>query len=117
MRKISKEAAKAFESFQEFRQGNTVVKIYDGKVGMFLHGNLIAENAIGNGAYSMQHLTVASGYIKLTKTTKTRLNALKGVRIYTKDGVDFLNDITWDGEAVNPQSHFMLATMKCGLIN
>lgn len=66
--------------------GNTTT---DGKA-LFLHGNKIAEKR-NDGVYISN-----AGWF--TATTKERLNAISGVRIYQKSGKWFLNEQPWDGQ-------------------
>ena len=92
MRKITKEACRAFESIDGiFKKSNTEVRrINDVSAEMYLHGNLIAySNAdgiyISNGGWS-------------SNTTKERLNGLTGVHIQQRDFVWYLNGQAWSGE-------------------
>ncbi len=88
MSKISNSAAFAFENNFKFSRGNTTV--FEGK--MFLHGNLIADIDFEK----MKLKICTQGWD--TKTTLSRLNALKGVSVFKKKGILYLNGEIWDGE-------------------
>ena len=88
MSNISSDAAFAFENNLKFCRGNTTV--FDGK--MYLHRNLIADRDFENNGFSI----CTQGYI--TKTTLSRLNALKGVSVFKKKGELYLNGELWDGK-------------------
>jgi len=93
MSKISQDAARAFENFQWFKQGNTLVRTRLTPQGMevqlLLHGNLIAWD----GPFG--RFVTCAGWP--TQTTKSRLNALLGVEIKTVKGQLMLNSHPWDG--------------------
>jgi len=59
----------------------------DGKV-VYLYGNKIIKRE--NGKVYIR----TAGYA--TKTTKDRLNSLKGVHVYTSKGIVYLNNYEWD---------------------
>ena len=92
MRKITREACRAFESiYGTFKKSNTEVRrISDVGAEMYLHGNLIAYSSpkgtfISNGGWS-------------SNTTKERLNGLTGVHIQQRDYVWYLNGEAWNGQ-------------------
>lgn len=80
MKKISKEAAKAFVNFQSFKRSNTEVVVNKkiGCVEMFLHGNMIAKAGSNNLQTTLfrSDFVVLSSCGYLTNATKERLNAL-----------------------------------------
>lgn len=95
MRKITREACRAFECQRNFKRGNTEIKRFiNNEVNMEyrLHGNLIAYSCpkgifISNGGWS-------------SNTTKERLNGLSGVHIHQKNFTWFLNGEAWNGDWV-----------------
>jgi hypothetical protein len=86
MKQVSIDVASAFMQGRAKKSGNTQT---DGK-SLWLHGNKIAEHR-EDGLY-ITHC----GW--QTKTTKDRLNALSGVRIYQKNFKWYLNGEEWNGE-------------------
>lgn len=94
MRKITEQAANAFECCNDFKQSNTEVYYSPAecKSYLYLFGHTIATSQHGVLQIS------ACGY--LTVTTKERLNGLTGVSIQQKKGVWFLNGVEWDGELI-----------------
>jgi hypothetical protein len=70
MRKVSKEAARAFWQATCLHQDNTEVRVTDGCIQCFLFGNLIAERNVGKN-----YLMVTNAGWP-TPTTKDRLNAI-----------------------------------------
>jgi len=103
-RQISIDAAEAFMSNRPFKRDNTeVVLMTSGTMQLFLFGNCIAQKL-------RNELRITSaGYS--TVTTKDRLNALPGVKIYQKDFQWYLNDLPWDGEWIEP-SKIILRTLN-----
>jgi hypothetical protein len=97
MSKISQDAAKALHNGMIFNKGNTTVQGVLTPLGMswemLLHGNRIAL-ITGEG----QLLISTCGWN--TQTTRSRLNALKGVNVYVVQGNLFLNGRPWDGEEI-----------------
>jgi hypothetical protein len=94
--KISTQAAKAFLNFENYRNSNTEVRVYDANekdicCQLFLHGHCIATNYKDKDYITIQNC----GYF--TKTTKERLNALPNVNIYQKDWMWYLNGNPWNG--------------------
>jgi len=89
MRKITKEACRAFENLKQYKKSNTEVIKYDVRIEMRLHGNLIAYSDM-TGTYISN-----AGYF--TNTTKERLNGLTGVHIHQKDFQWYLNGEEWNG--------------------
>lgn len=92
MRKITREACVAFENGNSLHKQNMMVN----EMGMFLHGNKIAEhNSLfkkdGNNSIN---ITLAGWN---TNTTRERLNGLQGVSVSTKKGQAYLNGEKWDG--------------------
>lgn len=92
MRKITEQAAAAFELGYNFKLNNTEVRKTAGSVQMLLHGNLIAER------------TEAKLYINscgwMTPTTKERLNGIDGVNVSQRKGEWFLNGDEWNGTLI-----------------
>ena len=92
MRKITREAQRAFKRGRKFKKDNTQVEVFEDMTTLRLHGNLIAwENDTG---VFIQN----AGYF--TATTKERLNGLYGVHIQQKNFEWYLNGERWDGKAV-----------------
>ena len=92
MRKITREAVEAFEGGYKLAKQNMLVN----DMGMFLHGNKIAEftSLFKDGDRSI-NITLAGWN---TNTTRERLNGLQGVRVSTKQGQAYLNGEKWNGE-------------------
>lgn len=93
MRKITREAVKAFLLEKNFRKDNTKVEVTNEGTKMFLHNNLIAK-IDKNKVLSITN----AGW--QTNTTKERLNGLPGVGISQKNFEWYLNDEKWDGSWV-----------------
>ena len=85
MRKVTQEIIRAFMNDENKSVSNSTVKTDLENTKMFLFGNLIArkEKATGKIEISM------AGYG--TTTTRERLNAIPGVRVYQKGGIQYLN--------------------------
>lgn len=81
MRKIDEQARDAFMNRKRFKSPNTEVKIVDGDSHLYLFGHLIAK--LENDDLLINHC----GWE--TKTTKSRLNSLPGVKIKIVKG-DFM---------------------------
>lgn len=92
MRKITKLMAESFKNGIDCKIGNT--EVYNNA--MYLFGNRIAwyEN---DGMYIQ---AVFESFSRISNTTKERLNGIKGVKVYTKKKVAYLNDKEWDGRAI-----------------
>ena len=93
MRKITEDAIRAFRNDQNFKRGNTEVRILDNSSQLLLHGNVIAE-------YSADGALWISSAGWETTTTKERLNGLPNVSIHQKDFQWFLNGVAWNGEFI-----------------
>lgn len=88
MRKIEKELREAIQNQRTFSKQNTVFT-HDPNFDLwilYLHGNAIAQFKPGNTVPDSISL---AGWP--TTTTKSRLNALDGVVIHTKDFTPYLN--------------------------
>ena len=101
MRKITRDAIKAFESNRPFKRGNTEIKVYEDSddiryTVMKLHGNTIAYKVTGDSGTG---LFISDGGWQ-TPTTKERLNGIKGVSIYQRDYQWFLNGERWSGQQI-----------------
>ena len=112
MRKITKEALRAFDKGEKFKKSNTEVKIIKSmnktvRVELLLHGNVIAyqswihfsntvPSSFGDMKVSKDLWITSAGWP--TNTTKERLNAFNGVNIYQKDFQWYLNGEAWNGE-------------------
>ena len=70
MRDIEYKCCHAFQGGYSFKRSNSEVVAEDGKVKLYLHGNLIAHKDL----FSDKVVVSSSGW--LTNTTKSRLNAL-----------------------------------------
>jgi len=93
MRKITQDAIRAFRNGNNFKRGNTEVRILDNSRQLRLHGNVIAEYVADGG------LWISSGGWQ-SNTTKERLNGLPNVHIHQKNFQWFLNGEAWDGEFI-----------------
>ena len=94
MRKITKESIKAFYNREPFKKSNTIVENVEGITKLKLHNNTIAKLDENNELF----ITTADWN---TRTTRERLNGLSGVRLGTKKGQLYLNNIPWDGKLTN----------------
>ena len=94
MRKITKESIKAFYNREPFKKSNTIVENVEGVTILKLHNNTIAKLDENNELF----ITTA-GWNSVT--TRERLNGLSGIRLGTKKGQLYLNNIPWDGKLIN----------------
>ena len=94
MRKITKESIKAFYNREPFKKSNTVVENIKGITKLKLYNNTIAKLDENSELF----ITTADWN---TRTTRERLNGLSGVRLGTKKGQLYLNNIPWDGKLTN----------------
>ncbi len=117
MRKITNKAIVAFLNEEEFKQGNTEVKVrYEDPLvpkeyipltvitELLLHGNMIAKMVRQhiNGEYQTTISMTSAGW--KTVTTKERLNGLlhhiKAGKIQQRDFEWYLNDEYWNGDVI-----------------
>lgn len=98
MRKITKESIKAFYNREPFKKSNMIVENKEGKTYLKLFGNIIAMLDEVNELF----ITTA-GWNSVT--TRDRLNGLSGVRLGTKKGQLYLNNIPWDGKLINIRNY------------
>ena len=94
MRRITREIVSAFERGQTLKINNsrtdgTSLWLFDNKIAEWRGGELWITNA---------------GW--QSKTTKERLNGLRGVSIHQRRGTWYLNDQAWDGSWVSVE-HFV----------
>ena len=95
MRKITKDAIRAFYNKEDFKRGNTEVRYNLNMMSavstmvMYLHGHGIAK--LEKGELQIRH----AGW--QTNTTKERLNGLPNVHIIQKDFEWYLNGKKWIG--------------------
>ncbi len=99
MRKVTQQAAQAFNQNINFKSGNTQVEVlpwWDGGTctNLRLHCNIIACKFSSTGAFRVTNAGWQSN------TTKERLNGLPGVSISQKAGVWYLNGNVWDGSLI-----------------
>ena len=94
MRKITKESIKAFYNREPFKKSNTVVENKEGKTYLKLFGNVIATLDEVNELF----ITIADWN---SVTTRERLNGLTEVRLGTRKGQLYLNNIPWDSKLTN----------------
>ena len=94
MRKITKESIKAFYNREPFKKSNMIVENKQGKTYLKLFNNTIAKLDENNELF----ITTADWN---TITTIEKLNGLSGVRLGTKKGQLYLNNIPWDGKLTN----------------
>jgi hypothetical protein len=92
MRKITREIVRAFENRTSLRISNSKT---DG-TSLWLFGNKIAE-------WRHDGLWISNGGWN-SRTTKERLNGLRGVRVEQFRGVWFLNENEWNGSWVNVEA-------------
>ena len=91
MRKITRNAVRAFQNGRDWHSGNTEVVVYDnGEVVMYLFDNAIAKRSKGGT------LRVSDGGYP-GKTTKERLNGIPGVNTRQIDWQWYLNGKKWNG--------------------
>ena len=90
MRTITKNAVNCFYNKGNGNFSNTSVITEGNTTKMFLFWNLIAK-------LENDKLFITNAGWK-SKTTKERLNALKGVNIFQKKGELLLNGVKWDGK-------------------
>lgn len=96
MRKITEKAVNAFERAEKFRMGNTEVEVLPNVTILKLHDNNIAYK------YNDPENTLSISTCGFnSKTTKERLNAIRGVNIKTKKGNLYLNGVKWDGNLID----------------
>ena len=98
MRKITKESIKAFYNREPFKKSNMIVENKEGKTYLKLFDNVIAKLDEFNELF----ITTADWN---TRTTRDRLNGLSGVRLGTKKGQLYLNNIPWDGKLTNIRNY------------
>jgi len=96
MLKITKETVEHFYNAKEFKKANMQIEVLPNVTIMKLHGNAIAY--LYNDVKRTLSITNCGWQ---TVTTKDRLNALKGVSIYQKNFVWYLNDKEWDGKLID----------------
>ena len=101
MRKITQQAIAAFESFKDFKSGNTKVEAFnmeDFKMAkLFLHNNCIAE--LVEHTNGKKTLVLNSCGWKTT-TTKERLNGIFGIQVNQKNYSWYLNGEIWNGKEI-----------------
>ena len=90
MRTVTQNAVNCFYNKGNGNFSNTFVTTEGNITKIFLFGNLIAK-------LENDRLFITNSGWK-SKTTKERLNALKGVNILQKKGEWFLNGEKWNGE-------------------
>lgn len=96
MKQITMEAVYAFENARRFKKGNMSVEVLPNVTVMKLFGNAIAY--LYNDPERTLSITSAGWF---TKTTKERLNGLKGVRITQHKWDWYLNGELWDGKLID----------------
>ena len=94
MRKITQLAVDAFLSATPFKQSNTEVVVDESSSDLLLHGRMIATKY-----HDSNDLYITTTGFQ-TNVTKERLNGIPGVSIVQKNFQWFLNDVLWDGRAV-----------------
>jgi len=95
MRKITREASEAFFNRNSFRKSNTEVRVGDGMTILSLWGNDIARINQSGDVFEISN----GGWD--SRTTKERLNGLRGVSINQKNYTWYLNGKEWDGRWVS----------------
>ena len=94
MRKITKESIKAFYNREPFKKSNMIVENIEGITKLKLYNNTIAKL----DEYNELFITTADWN---TRTTRERLNGLSEVKLGTRKGQLYLNNIPWDGKLTN----------------
>lgn len=97
-RKITRQSIAAFLAGKRFNKANMSVELaaYNGtdqpkEIVLKLHGNTIARRDVITGKIEI----TTAGWS--TPTTKSRLNGLPGVQVFTRNFDLFLNGKPWDG--------------------
>ena len=98
MRKITKESIKAFYNREPFKKSNMIVENIKGVTKLKLHNNTIAKLDEINELF----ITTA-GWNSVT--TRERLNGLSEVKLGTRKGQLYLNNIPWDGKLTNIRNY------------
>ena len=98
MRKITKESIKAFYNREPFKKSNMIVENIEGVTKLKLHNNTIAKLDENSELF----ITTAGWD---TRTTRERLNGLNEVRLETKKGQLYLNNIPWDGKLTSIRNY------------
>ena len=98
MRKVTKESIKAFYNREPFKKSNTVIENKEGKTYLKLFGNIIAILNEVNDLF----ITTAGWNSVITRE---RLNGLSEVKLGTKKGQLYLNNIPWDGKLTNIRNY------------
>lgn len=93
MRKITEEAIKHFYNKTTWIKSNTSVYVIKGAVYLELFGNMIA---VMHNNDELQITTAGWN----SRTTRERLNGLKGVHVYMSKGQLVLNEKAWDGKLI-----------------
>ncbi len=94
MRQITRDSISAFNSGFTFSKSNMNVRVFNDVIKLQYQGNTIAYKDRITNKISITNC----GWF--TNTTKERLNALKGVSIYQKNFVWYLNNKEWDGNLI-----------------
>jgi hypothetical protein len=94
MRQITQESINAFMNEFTFNKSNTIIKVYNDVVKMYLHDNMIAIKDRTTNKISITNAGWESN------TTKERLNGIPGVSIQQKNFVWYLNDKQWNGNLI-----------------
>lgn len=95
MRKCVRIVTSAFISGKPARTKNAYT---DGNK-LYLFKKCIAERVPETSAYA--DFIISDGNYPLSATTKTYLNALPGIKVYTKAGINYLNDMPWNGKPIH----------------
>ena len=98
MRKITKESIKAFYNREPFKKSNMIVENIEGITKLKLYNNTIAKL----DEYNELFITTADWN---TRTTRERLNGLYEVKLGTRKGQLYLNNIPWDGKLINIRNY------------
>ena len=96
MRKITSDAIDAFYAKENFKSSNTTVKVLPNVTVLSLFDNEIAY--LYNDPKNTLSITNAGWE---SKTTKERLNGLRGVSISQSKGIWYLNGEQWDGKLID----------------
>ena len=96
MKKITLDAVYAFMNAEKFKRDNTEVEVFEIVTVLSLFGNDIAYRY--NDPESTLSITNRGWF---SKTTKERLNGIKGVRIHQHNWQWYLNGEVWDGKLID----------------
>lgn len=96
MRQITIDSINSFYNDLEFSKSNMIVEVLPNVTILKYHNNAIAYRY--NDPKRTLSITNCGWF---TNTTKERLNALKGVKIYQNNFIWYLNGKEWNGNLID----------------